>query len=70
MGVELLRERLGDAGNADVPGDVARQLALGQAEIAERARNQPAVMVAGQQERRASAGIKFADRRNIFGAQE
>ena len=67
MGVEMLRERLRDAGNADVPGDVAHQLALGQAEIAENARDQPAVMVAGQQEGRASAGIEFADRRNLFG---
>ena len=38
MRVEMLRQRLGDAGNADVPGDMARQFALGQAEVAERAR--------------------------------
>jgi hypothetical protein len=41
MRVELLGQHLGDAGNADVPGDVADQFALRQAEIAERARNQP-----------------------------
>ena len=70
MGVEMFRQRLRDAGNADVPGDVPHQFALGQAEIAEHARDQPAVMVAGQQERRASAGIVFADRRNIFGPEE
>ena len=70
MGVEMFRERLRDAGNADVPGDVPHQFALGQAEIAEHARDQPSVMVAGQQERRASAGVEFADRRNIFGLEE
>ena len=65
MRVEMLRQHLGDAGNADVPGDVPRQFALGQAEIAEHARDQPAVMVAGQQERRASRIIIFAHRGNI-----
>ena len=70
MRVEMLRQRLGDAGNADIPGDMPRQFALGQAEIAEHARNQPAVMVAGEQERRAPRGIIFADRGNIFGSEE
>ena len=40
-----------------------------QPEIAEHARDQPAVMVAGQQERRASRGIMFMNRRNIFARQ-
>ena len=49
---------------------VARQFALRQAEVAEHARGQPSIMVAGQQERRASTGVEFMDRRNIFGAEE
>ena len=65
MGVELLRQLLGDAGNADIPRDVPRQLCLGQAEIAEDGRNQPAVMVAGEQERRAACRIKFVHRRHV-----
>ena len=70
MRIEMFRQRLRDAGNADVPGDVPRQFALRQAEIAELARNQSAVMVAGEQKRRASRLAIFADRWNIFRAQE
>ena len=70
MRVEILRHPLGDAGDADVPADVPLQLALRQAEIAERLRNQAAVMIAGEQERRASQIIVFADRGNIFGSEE
>src|ERR1700722_12780871 len=51
MGIELFRQRVGDAGDADVPGDMPRQLAGRQPEIAEGTRDQPAVMVAGQEER-------------------
>ena len=70
MRVQMLRQRVGDAGNADIPGDMPRQLARRQPEIAEHARDQPAVMIAGQQERRASGGIIFENRRNIFAAEE
>ena len=70
MRVEMIRELLRDAGNADVPGDVARQLAFGQAEIAERLRQQPAVMIRRQQERRTAGRILLEHRRNIFSAQE
>ena len=66
----MRRERLGDAGNADVPADVAHQFALGQAEIVENARNQPAVVVAREQKRRTARRIEFADRGNIFGLEE
>ena len=38
MRIEHLRHPLGDAGNADVPGDMPDKLALRDAEIAERAR--------------------------------
>ena len=54
--IEQPRQRLGDAGNADVPGDVAFKLARGDAERAERARDQPPGMVGGQQEIRAARG--------------
>ena len=70
MGVEMFRERLRDAGNADVPGDMARQFALRQAEVAEPVRNESSIMVAREQKRRAAGGVKFAHRRNIFGPEE
>ena len=70
MRVDLLRQRLGDAGNADVPGDVARQFAGRHAEIAERARDQAAVMIRRQQERRASLRILFENRRNFIFSEE
>ena len=70
MGVEMPGELLRDAGNANVPCDVARQFARGHAEIAERARDQPSVMVAGQQKRRAACLVKFLHRWNIFRAEE
>ena len=70
MRAKMIRQRLGDACNADVPGDVAHQLALRQPEIAERARDQPSVMVAGEEKRRASRGIIFVDRRNFVAVQQ
>jgi hypothetical protein len=70
MRIEMIRQRVGDAGNADVPGDVAGELALAHAEIAECLRQQPAVMIRGQQERRASVRISLQHRRNIFRAEE
>ena len=70
MRVEMFRQHFGDPGNADVPGDVPRQFALRQPEIAEHARDQAAVMVTGQQERRASLIIIFADRGNIRLSQQ
>ena len=48
MRAEQVGELRGDAGDADVPGDVPDELAFGQAEIAERGGNQPAVVVAGE----------------------
>ena len=70
MRIELLCERLGHAGNADVPGDMPRQFVFRQAEIAEHARDQPAVMIASQQERRGSGRVIFVNRRNIPLAKE
>lgn len=45
---ELVRHIAWDIGIAGVPGDVPDELAFGQAEIAERGGNQPAVVVAGE----------------------
>ena len=70
MRVECARYGFGDAGNADVPADVPAQFALGQAEIAERGWQQPAVMIAGEQERRAAVRIEFEHRRNLRDAEE
>ncbi len=70
MRVQMLRQRFGDTGDADIPGDVPLELAGRQAEIAEGLREQPAVVVAGQQERRAACGIMFQNRRNICVSKE
>ena len=45
MRIELFRQRVGNACNADIPGDVPLELAQGHAEIAERVRDGAAVMV-------------------------
>src|SRR6202035_4950575 len=60
MRAEMSGQRLRDAGDADVPGDVTRQLAFRQAEIAEPARDRLAIMIRCQQERRAPGGVMFA----------
>lgn len=70
MGVQHLRQPIGDAGDADVPGDVPRQLALGDAEIAERARQDPPVVIRGEQEGRLTAGVDFMDRINLALAEQ
>src|SRR5258708_24837058 len=46
--VELVRELLRDTRDADIPGDMPRQLVRRQPEIAERFWDQPPVMVAGK----------------------
>jgi hypothetical protein len=48
---------------------VADELALGQAEVAEHAGNQPAVMIAGQEKRGCAGGIEFQNGRNLLGAE-
>ena len=59
-----------DLGNADVPCDVPLQFAGMDAEIAERAGDQAAIMIAGEEERRAAAGIFLKDRRNFVVLKE
>jgi hypothetical protein len=49
---------------------VPPHLAGGKSEVAKRTWNEPSVMVAGQQERRASCGIFLKYRRNICRSQE
>ncbi len=70
MRVEMLRQPLGDAGNSDVPADMPYKLAFGQPEIAERARNEPSVVVAGEKERRAAGDVEFTNRWNILAAEK
>ena len=66
MGVEKFRKPLGNAGNADVPGDMPRQLAFAQAEIAEGFGYQRPVVITKEQKRRAPCGVIFLHRRRIF----
>ena len=70
MRVEMSGQRLGDAGNADIPGDVPHPFGGRHPEIAQHARDQPAVMVASEQKRRTSRRIIFPNRRNLFAAEE
>jgi hypothetical protein len=65
VNAEMIGQPLGNAGNADVPGDVALELARGYAEIAERVRNDPAIVIAGEKEGRIAVRITFMHRRNI-----
>ena len=62
---EVIGQPLGNAGNADVPGDVAFELARGHTEIAERVRNDPAVVITGEKKGRIAVRIIFMHRRNI-----
>lgn len=70
MRIQHLRQPLGNAGDADVPGDVPRQFALGDAEIAERTRQDVAVMVRCEQERRCALCIHLMHWWNIASSQE
>jgi hypothetical protein len=66
----MFRQRLGEPGYADIPGDMPRKLARGQPEIAEAVGDQPAIMIARQQKRRAPCDMMFENRWNIFAAQQ
>ena len=70
MRAQMVRKRLGDAGDSDIPGDVPGEIAPGYSEIAEATRNQPAVMIAGQQKRRTPGGTFFKYRRNLCASEE
>jgi hypothetical protein len=52
MRAERLRQRLCDAGDPDVEGDVAREFFFRQPEMPKHPRDQPAIMIAGEEERR------------------
>ena len=68
--VERVGDQLGDGGDADVPGDVALELALRQAELPEAPRDEPAGVVAGQEERRRAVRGATVDRlRLVVGKQ-
>ncbi len=64
MRTERVRTSLGDTGNPDIPGDMPREFAVGQAEIAKRIRDQSPVVIAGQQEGRGAGGVALDDGRN------
>ena len=70
MRIKVHSQRARHAGNADVPGDMPRQFALGQTEIAELARDSPAEMIGSQQERRASLRVLLHDRCRIVFTEE
>jgi len=57
MCAERVGHRFGHAGDADVVSDVARAFAFVDAEVAQRARNHPAVVIAGEEERRSAARV-------------
>src|SRR5215470_16198919 len=65
MRIEQPRQSLDNAGNADVPAYVAGKLVFAKPEIAESLWNQPAKVVAGDEERRAAARIFLEHRRDV-----
>ena len=65
VGVQMFRQRIGEPGDTDVPADVTRKLGFCNPEIAQHARNGPAVMITCQKERRGSRCIVLMNRRNI-----
>lgn len=70
MCIQQLGEPLGDAGDADVPGDVPRHLACRDAEVAERTRQHPTVMIRDEQEGRLSFRIHLMHGRNVTLAEQ
>ncbi|GMO93705.1 hypothetical protein TM239_03420 [Bradyrhizobium sp. TM239] len=70
MRIEHLGEPIGDAGNADIPADVPDKLAFRDAEITERARQDPSVMIRGEQEGRCSFRIHLMHGRTIALAEQ
>src|SRR6266851_2324318 len=68
--IERLRQTLGNPGDADVPGDVARELALRQAKGAQPAWDRPPGMVGGQKKSGSSGRPQHADRRRIIIAEQ
>ena len=68
--VQLQRHVAGDVGGADVPADVARQLALVEAEVVQAARHAPAGVIADQQDGRRALRIEdLVGRRFVLGQQ-
>jgi hypothetical protein len=70
MRIEHVCHPLGDTGNADVPGDVPRQLVFRNAEIAECARQNPSVVIRGEQEGRCACRIHLMHWRNVTLAEQ
>ena len=69
-GIKRLGETLGDAGNADIPGDVPREFAVWEAERAEPLWDRAPGMIGSQHEIGAALGPQHANRRRIVRAQE
>lgn len=70
MRIEQLCESLGDASNADVPADVPDKLAFRDAEIAQRVRQHPSVMIRGEQEGRSPLRILLMHGRSVALAKQ
>ena len=68
--IQPLGQRPCDAGYADIEGDVSRQLALGETEVAEAFGDRAAEMIRCQKERRGPVRVLPYDRRSIGAAQK
>jgi hypothetical protein len=65
VGTERGGNLLGDARDADIPGDMPLPFMIVQPEVAECVRNQTAVVIAGEDERRRSARLPFKHGRGV-----
>ena len=69
-GVQPVGQRPAEAGDADIPGDVARAVGLAQPEIVQPARDAPPGMIANQQKRRCAAAAVVDHRRRLVRRQQ
>ena len=68
--IEAARKRARQLGDADVPGDVAGERGLVQAEPPQRRGDRPARMVADEKDRRRAFGIDDLEGRRVGGPEE
>ena len=70
MCAQHLCQPVGDPRDADVPGDMPRQLASRDAQIAKRTRQDPSVVVRGEQKRRCPLRVHLVHGGDVTLAEE
>jgi hypothetical protein len=69
-GVELVREKAADRGDADIPGDVTLEFSRRNTEPTERARHKIASVIGNDKEGRSAVFVVHRDRRRFVGRQQ